>query len=214
MGRIKIFTTDGCSHCTRTKVAFEHRGMPYTEISLIKYPHKIEDMRRLSGCMSTPQVFFNTRYIGGTDDTLKILEEWDAEKENGALERFKEEVENLPDPDKPCFNIPQDPRALLELIPSLREDYSVVLSDDAKFSVYEMTEILKEILPCQSKRTRSMKTYENVFTCEEAVKALKKRFHLKLDDAISFGRQLQKQIHHVFDNEKHEFSNSSLFFRL
>jgi hypothetical protein len=42
--------------------------------------------------MSTTQVFFNTCYVGGTDETLQLLKKWDADKScySSPLDRYSE----------------------------------------------------------------------------------------------------------------------------
>ena len=76
MGRITVFVTDGNDACTRTLAAFRSRKIPITMINLSKYPDKRSDMISLCTAQSTPQVFFNTRYIGGVEETLSLLSEW------------------------------------------------------------------------------------------------------------------------------------------
>jgi glutaredoxin len=77
MGRITVFVADGCSHCKRTISALEARKLPFTVINITQYPPKRADMMSLSRQMSTPQVFFNTRHVGGADATIALLHEWD-----------------------------------------------------------------------------------------------------------------------------------------
>jgi glutaredoxin len=77
MGRITIFVTDGNAACTRTVAAFRARKIPITTISLTQYPHKRSDMVALCTSNTTPQVFFNTRHIGGMEETFALLQEWD-----------------------------------------------------------------------------------------------------------------------------------------
>ena len=78
MGRITVFVTDGNAACTRTLAVFQSRKIPITIINLSKFPGKRNDMIALCMAQSTPQVFFNTRYIGGTEETLALLSEWSA----------------------------------------------------------------------------------------------------------------------------------------
>ena len=76
MGRITVFVTDGNAACTRTIAAFRSRKVPVTIINLSRYPDKRNAMVALCMLQSTPQVFFNTRYVGGADETLALLNEW------------------------------------------------------------------------------------------------------------------------------------------
>jgi hypothetical protein len=76
MGRITVFVTDANSACNRVIAAFAARKVPISIISLSRHPEKREDMISLCMLNSTPQVFFNTRYIGGAGPTLELLDEW------------------------------------------------------------------------------------------------------------------------------------------
>ena len=78
MGRITIFVTESCSYCIRAKHALKERNIPYVEISVSKYPQRRNDMISLSNDQYTvPQVFFNSKHIGGCTELLAMLEEWD-----------------------------------------------------------------------------------------------------------------------------------------
>jgi glutaredoxin len=76
MGRITIFVTDGNAACTRTLAAFREWKVPVTIINLTRYPNKRTDMVALCMSQSTPQVYFNTRYVGGADETIELLRDW------------------------------------------------------------------------------------------------------------------------------------------
>ena len=80
MGRITIFTIEDCKFCRRTKAALTSRNIPYTEINIEIYPQKRTDMISLSDRLTVPQVFFNEKHIGGSEETLKLLSEWDDEE--------------------------------------------------------------------------------------------------------------------------------------
>ena len=110
MGRITIFTAEHCPYCRRVESAFTARGIPYVTISITKYPQKRNDMIVLSQHRSsTPQVFFNTRHVGGMDDTLALLEEWDADpRYKSAYHRFQQEIEQHFDPSNPRFQLPEE----------------------------------------------------------------------------------------------------------
>jgi Glutaredoxin len=78
MGRITVFVTDASTACNRVIVAFKARKIPISVISLSQHPDKRDDMFSLCMLHSTPQVFFNTRHIGGAESTLELLDEWTA----------------------------------------------------------------------------------------------------------------------------------------
>ena len=110
MGRITMFTAEGCPHSTRVRVALRQARIPtWTEINISAHPSKRTDMVQLSGRISTPQVFFNTRYVGGADETVALLEKWECDKTRArsALERFRKEIDAFPDPQNPKFSVPE-----------------------------------------------------------------------------------------------------------
>ena len=157
MGRITMFCADGCPHSRRVEAAFARRGIPLVQISATQHPDKRADMIALSqGRRSTPQVFFNTRHVGGVDETLAVLHEWDgtdhcetvqdnkkkkinkSKKEEqqekrvvyqSAYQRFQQEIEQQFDPSNPRFQIPQhSPETVVDLGPPRgTEEYSIVL---------------------------------------------------------------------------------------
>ena len=77
MGRIVLFSLDGCTFSQRVKRELQHRCLPFLEISLTDYPERRKGMTELSGKMSVPQVFINTRWLGGTDELMALFDEWE-----------------------------------------------------------------------------------------------------------------------------------------
>ena len=65
MGRITIFALSSCPHCKRVKAFLTDKSWEYYEISLTSYPEKRSDMLALADRLTVPQVFFNTRHLGG-----------------------------------------------------------------------------------------------------------------------------------------------------
>jgi glutaredoxin len=119
MGRITIFTAEGCPHCKRVQVALHSRDIPFVLIDVSRDTKRRADMVALCDRTSTPQVFFNTAHIGGADETLKVLQKWDDEllqqnssrSKNGytsPLHRYQVEIASNFDPVNPRFAIPQE----------------------------------------------------------------------------------------------------------
>ncbi|KAL3806649.1 hypothetical protein ACHAXA_001951 [Cyclostephanos tholiformis] len=80
MGRITIFTTDGCPNCRRAKMAMTSRSLPYVEIDIMKYPNRRGDMTSLlssNETTSVPRIFVNDVHLGGSDELIDMLEGWD-----------------------------------------------------------------------------------------------------------------------------------------
>ena len=76
MGRITVFTTEGCSASIRTMAALKNRKLPFSVINLTDHPQKQVEVLTLCHRYSTPHVFFNTRYVGGYEATVALLSEW------------------------------------------------------------------------------------------------------------------------------------------
>lgn len=82
----------------RAKGALMIRDLPFREIDLVRYPERRNDMVSLCDRFSVPQVFFNSRHIGGADDLLELLEEWKNDKSKTLWEHFCDEVYDFEDP--------------------------------------------------------------------------------------------------------------------
>ena len=196
MGRITIFSSDRCPHSKRTRVELQARSIPFTEISVTKYPKKRADMLALSNRMSTPQVFFNTRHIGGADDTIKLLTEWDSDKKKykTALERYNDEIERFPDPSNPRFAVPDYNPVVKELsLPRGEEEYCIsVAAGDKKQSVHEVMETLKLVIPITDNK-RNMNLYKKSFVGLEGISSIMKNYGFDQRRAIAFFEQLIKE---------------------
>jgi glutaredoxin len=224
MGRITIFSSDGCPHCRRCFAALEQRNIPYTEISITQFPNRRADMLSLSMKLSTPQVFFNTRHVGGADDAIKLLEKWDKQvitrkKYYSAYDRYQAEIANFADPADKRFAVPDcDPVQPEPGPPRVREEeYSVILPDGKTTTVLQVTKTLKKLFIIDDHQS-GMTVYKNSFTGEQAVKALTTHYGIPESAAVYFGQELQEQHHILVDvlgRENVKFDNTSTgFFRL
>ena len=216
MGRITIFSADGCPHCKRVVVALSARDIPFSDVSVTRHPQKRQDMLALCDRVSTPQVFFNTRHVGGADETIALLETWDREKQVHAspYERYMAEIGNHFDPSNPRFALPEEKPVEQEVGPVRgKEEFSVVFPDGKAATVVETTEMLKKILP-SGDTVQKLKKYKMSFTAKQAVAAFSSQFCVSEEKAVTFGVQLQKQqiLHSIHDGAK--FDNSDCLFRL
>lgn len=210
-GRITVFSLTDCPHCLRTKEALKSRNLPYTEINLSDYPQKRSDMLQLADRLTVPQVFFNSKHIGGSDDTIKVLEAWD--DEGNVSEAFQNHVGADCDPTDPRLQVPTEPPLSVPEAPPRDQKSIVELPDGTSVSVLEITEKLKEMLDIQDRRFGWTK-YKNCFVGGEAVKAMAQHYGISASEAVTFGKDLQKQqiLHHVVN--EHEFDDNSNFYRL
>ena len=76
MGRITIFTIEGCSASNRSIAALKSHKLPFCAVNLTDHPSKHMEVLTLCHRYSTPHVFFNTRYVGGYEATIDLLKEW------------------------------------------------------------------------------------------------------------------------------------------
>lgn len=82
MSPIKMYCTAVCPYCQRAEALLRRKGV--TEIEKIRVdldPKQREEMMRITGRRTVPQVFIGERHVGGFDD----LAELDASGELDAL---------------------------------------------------------------------------------------------------------------------------------
>lgn len=190
MGRISIFSGDDL-HSKRVIAALKARNLPFTEISVIKHPNKVEEIHALSSRRSVPQVFFNTRFVGGADETIEELQHWD--KPNGKyaspLDRFQREIGSLHEPTHKAFILSDQetkpgPRDMKE-----EEELPICLPDGTKTTVWDITERLKKSLPlCDVKRNNAV--YRRSVTGHGIAKQFKISLGLSKEQALCFGQHL------------------------
>jgi glutaredoxin 3 len=65
MARAIIYTKDWCPFCKKAKALLDSEGVTYEEIDVTHDPVKEEEMRKVSGRTTVPQIFL---HVGGCDD--------------------------------------------------------------------------------------------------------------------------------------------------
>ena len=67
--QVAIFTREGCSYCAKAKALLKNLGYDYAEVPL---DHRIRTkvVGAVTGKGTVPQVFINSRYIGGYEELL------------------------------------------------------------------------------------------------------------------------------------------------
>lgn len=84
MPRILMYSTRVCPYCVRAEKLLAKKGIASDQIEKIRVdekPELREEMARLTGQRSVPQIFIGERHVGGFDD----LAELDADGELDAL---------------------------------------------------------------------------------------------------------------------------------
>ena len=75
MQHVKIYTTGTCPYCLRAKQLLAARGVQeLEEIRVDVDPQQREEMMRITGRRTVPQIFIGGQHVGGCDD-LHALDE-------------------------------------------------------------------------------------------------------------------------------------------
>jgi glutaredoxin 3 len=70
MTPLTLYTTDRCGSCVGAKKLLEKRGIAYQEVNLSRDPDGREQLQRLTGMFTFPQVIVGERAIGGFTELL------------------------------------------------------------------------------------------------------------------------------------------------
>ncbi len=68
---VLLFTKPGCSYCTAAKKLLSEKGIAYEEV-----PSSPRRLRAVSGKASTPQIFVDGRYVGGSEELATLVTTW------------------------------------------------------------------------------------------------------------------------------------------
>jgi glutaredoxin len=225
MGRITVFTTNNCLFSGQVRHELNKRNLPFSVINLSEYPERRWDLFLLTRRMTTPQTFFNTRYIGGCDATLQLLEEWDHDRHfKSPLEKYKAQIQRFPDPSNPQLALPEPPQGMEETSSSESSLTTLSPIDDTAvelqlphgttmtYGISELTQELSRVLPLAS-LPYHLVNYNKSVTGEQAVTALMKHYQTETrEEAEAIGKQMGKLniIHHVAYN--HAFQDTGKYY--
>lgn len=73
MPHIKMYCTAVCPYCQRAEALLRRKGV--TEIEKIRVdldPKQREEMMRITGRRTVPQIFIGDRHVGGFDDLAEL----------------------------------------------------------------------------------------------------------------------------------------------
>ena len=75
MQPVKIYTTGICPYCRRAKQLLAARGVQeLEEIRVDDDPQQREEMMRITGRRTVPQIFIGGQHVGGCDDLYALDE--------------------------------------------------------------------------------------------------------------------------------------------
>ncbi|MBY0517564.1 MAG: glutaredoxin 3 [Bacteriovoracaceae bacterium] len=74
MPDIIIYSKDHCPYCTNAKNLLTKLGLPFKEIDLTNDVEKLKELVEKTKHRTVPQIFINSKFIGGFDSLVKIHE--------------------------------------------------------------------------------------------------------------------------------------------
>lgn len=72
MPRVVIYTRDYCSFCNRAKALLRSKNVDFEEIDVTRDQHLQEEVQRLSGRRTVPQILIDGKSVGGFDDLRQL----------------------------------------------------------------------------------------------------------------------------------------------
>lgn len=70
---VKMYTTEVCPYCVRAKALLKQRGVAsIEEIRIDTDPAAREEMMRITGRRTVPQIFIGQTHVGGCDDLIAL----------------------------------------------------------------------------------------------------------------------------------------------
>jgi GrxC family glutaredoxin len=72
MPRVVIYTKDYCSFCNCAKALLRSKNVDFEEIDVTRDQNLQEEVRRLSGRRTVPQILIDGKYVGGFDDLRQL----------------------------------------------------------------------------------------------------------------------------------------------
>ncbi|MBI3057959.1 MAG: glutaredoxin 3 [Deltaproteobacteria bacterium] len=72
MPKVVIYTTTSCPYCTRAKAFLRSKNVDFEEIDVSRDERLQEEIIRLSGRRTVPQIFINGKSVGGFDDIKQM----------------------------------------------------------------------------------------------------------------------------------------------
>lgn len=173
-GEIAVFSIIGCPYCIRAKSKLEELGLPYIDINLDRYKEARDFMIQRTSKKTVPQIFFNSKHIGGWSEMRNLSQEY-------LDELIKDVTENEPPEDAPGSFLKEstgsnDSEDSFEFTCEL---------DEYAFLKNELQEsgIVKDL-------RNGLRTYNNSFMGKDAVDWLVKAKNLDRSHAVEMCKQL------------------------
>ena len=72
MPRVRVYTTQSCPYCIRTKRLLAARGIPFDEVDVGDDDALRADLVERTGRQTVPQIFIDGRSIGGFEELAAL----------------------------------------------------------------------------------------------------------------------------------------------
>ena len=75
MAQVRMYSTRVCPYCIRAEQLLAKKGVVAEQIEKIRvdeFPERREEMMRITGRRSVPQIFIGDRHVGGFDDLAEL----------------------------------------------------------------------------------------------------------------------------------------------
>jgi len=72
MAYVKIYTGRNCAYCTAAKRLLTAKGVNFQEIDVDQDPTIRQEMIKLTGRQTVPQIFIGDHHVGGHDDLVAL----------------------------------------------------------------------------------------------------------------------------------------------
>ncbi|MCH7613859.1 MAG: glutaredoxin 3 [Candidatus Marinimicrobia bacterium] len=77
---VKIYTTSWCPYCRNAKSLLDNKNVSYEEINIEEKGMSREDLSKITGGMSVPQIVINNESIGGYDNLWALDQSGELDK--------------------------------------------------------------------------------------------------------------------------------------
>ena len=73
MNSVKMYASAGCGYCSRAKALLKQRGVEQIdEVRVDLEPARRDEMVKLTGRFTVPQIFIGSTFVGGCDDLVAL----------------------------------------------------------------------------------------------------------------------------------------------